>query len=109
MALTISIWDSVGEIGYEQKTTFWMDFSIADNFGNAAIRDTYRRAFSEWKSDCVYFTELVMILNHKSWEWYGRGNEERAELYSELYYEASDWGYESFTGEELRYFWKTLD
>ena len=31
------------ENGYQPKTTFWMDFSIADKFGIAAIKDTYNR------------------------------------------------------------------
>ena len=51
-------------MGYEQKTTFWMDFSIADKFGIAAIKDTYKRAFNAWKDNHVYLTELVMVLNH---------------------------------------------
>ena len=57
------------ENGYQPKTTFWMDFSIADKFGIAAIKDTYNRAFKEWKNNHVYLTELVMVLNHKIWQW----------------------------------------
>ena len=37
------------EIGYKPITTFWDDFSIADRFGISAIKDTYKRAFEEWK------------------------------------------------------------
>ena len=54
-------------LDYECKTTLWMDFSIADRFGIAAVRDTFRRAFREWKGNTVYLTELVMVLNHKIW------------------------------------------
>ena len=39
------------EIGYRPFTTFFEDFSIADNFGVDAIKDTYNRAFNEWKHD----------------------------------------------------------
>lgn len=28
--------------GYETKTTFWEDFSIADVFGVSAVKDTYK-------------------------------------------------------------------
>ena len=35
--------------GYEVKTTFWEDFSIAERFGLSAIQDTFNRAFKEWK------------------------------------------------------------
>lgn len=34
--------------GYEFKTTFWIDFTIADQFGLEAVKDTYERAFNEW-------------------------------------------------------------
>lgn len=30
--------------GYKMQTTFWMDFTIADKFGENSIYDTYRRA-----------------------------------------------------------------
>ena len=52
------------EIGYKALTTFWQDFSIADNFGETAVEDTYQRVFKEWKHDYKYLTELVMVLNH---------------------------------------------
>ena len=31
-------------LDYECQTTFWEDFSIAEAFGEEAIRDTYKRA-----------------------------------------------------------------
>ena len=70
---------------YELQTTFWSDFSIADMFGLNAIRDTYKRAFAEWKSDYKYLTELVMVTNWKLWEHYENGRNDYAELYDELY------------------------
>ena len=36
------------ENGYEMKTTFWQDFSIADAFGEEAIQDTYDRSFESF-------------------------------------------------------------
>lgn len=41
------------EVGYNLMTTFWEDFSIADKYGIAGVKDTYRRAFNEWKEDCA--------------------------------------------------------
>lgn len=107
--MQISVWNSKETIGYEQKTTFWMDFSIADNFGNSAIKDTYRRAFNGWKTDCVYLTELVMVLNQKCWEWYSRGDETRSELYSDLYYKTDAYALENLKGEDLSYYLETTD
>ena len=52
------------------STTFWQDFIIADRFGIPAVKDTFRRAFGEWKRDYRYLTDLVLVLNHKIWEHY---------------------------------------
>lgn len=93
---------------YEYKTTFWMDFSIADRFGISAVRDTYKRAFNEWKDDYIYLTELVMVLNHKIWEHYEK-RPQLAEVYSDLYYKAQDWAFENLGKEEVEYFIRILD
>ncbi len=45
-------------LGYECKTIFWEDFSIAERFGAEAVRDTYNRARAEWERDQVYGTTL---------------------------------------------------
>lgn len=102
-------WKMAEELGYTPKTTFWEDFSIADHFGVKAIKDTYKRAFNEWKTDYVYLTELVMVLNHKIWEHYQRGNEEFANLYDDLWEEADAWAMDNLTGDELSYFINVLD
>lgn len=93
---------------YEPKTTFWMDFSIADKFGINAIKDTYKRAFNEWKDNHVYLTELVMVLNHKIWQWYEE-NDTIARLYDTLWREADLWAQENLKDEELEYFYRVTD
>lgn len=94
--------------GYEPKTTFWMDFSIADGFGAEGIKDTYNRAFDEWKNDYIYLTELVMVLNHKIWEWYEK-DEEIAKLYNDLWEKTDAFGMDNLKDEELGYYLATLD
>ena len=94
--------------GYEFQTTFWQDFSIADRFGNAAIKDTFKRAFNEWKSNYIYLTELVMVLNWKIWEWYDKNNE-RAQLYNALWQQADEYAHDNLTDEEFAYFWRATD
>lgn len=84
--------------GKEFQTTFWEDFSIADVFGDDAIRDTYKRAFEEWKEDLVYLTELVIVLNMKCWQWY-ESNDKRSALYSDLYYQTNDYAWD-FVGDD---------
>lgn len=72
------------EIGYDLITTFWEDFSIADKYGIAGVKDTYKRAFNEWKDDYKFFTELTLVLNHKIWQHY-ESNRELAALYDRLW------------------------
>jgi len=95
-------------IGYEEKTTFWDDFSIADAFGREAIKDTFNRAFKEWKSNYIYLTELVMVLNHKIWQWYEE-LPEYGKLYDELWRKADEYALDNLKGEELKYFLQTTD
>lgn len=98
----------MAELGYEVFTTFWDDFSIADSFGILAIKDTYKRAFEEWKWDYKYLTELVMVLNRKIWYWYKK-DERIAKCYNDLWRECDEYAYDNLKGEELDYFIKTLD
>ena len=95
--------------GYETMTTFWDDFTIADAFGANAIKDTYNRAFEEWKSNYKYLTELVLVLNWKLWQHYEQNDMALAELYNDLWQQADIYAYENLKGEELKYFYETTD
>lgn len=96
--------------GYEPKTTFWSDFTIAEWCGGkSAIKDTYKRAFEEWKTNHVYLTELVMILNWKIWYHYENGDEDIARLYDELWRKTDEWALQNLKDEEKRYYVRTLD
>lgn len=94
--------------GYEMTTTFWQDFTIADVFGESAIKDTFVRAFNEWKDDYVYLTELVIVLNHKIWHWYEK-KLAYGELYNELWEMADNYACENLKGEELSFFYRVTD
>jgi hypothetical protein len=101
--------DKVEEMtGYRPFTTFFEDFSIAEAFGADAVRDTFNRAFNEWKSDYKYLTEFVMILNWKIWEHY-ESNDTLATLYNELWELADSYAVNNLKGEELSYFYQTTD
>ena len=94
---------------YECKTTFWNDFTIAEMFGGVkGIRETYKRALKEWKSDYVYLTELVMVLNWKIWHFYER-NDTYARVYNELWESASYYASTHLKGDELSYYYSTTD
>ena len=57
-------WNIEELTGYKPVTTFYQDFSIAEKYGIDGIKDTYQRAFEEWKDDYKFLTELVMVLNN---------------------------------------------
>lgn len=102
-------WNIEAMTGYKPKTTLYMDFSIADAFGPEAIRDTYKRAMKDLKSQFEYLTELVMVLNWKLWQHYDEGNMQYAKLYDELYHTADEYACTHLKGAELTYFYRTTD
>lgn len=114
-------------IGYQRKTTFWDDFSTAEVFGKddpdkgiAAVKDTYNRAFNEWKSNCTYVTELSMVLNHKIWYWYNishkveneslkRYASQLSHLYDGLWRSTDEWCLDNLKGADAEYYFHTTD
>jgi len=101
-------WNIESETGYKPQTTFWDDFTIADRFGESAIKDTFERAFNEWKGNHIYLTELVMVLNWKIWQWY-ETKPKYGELYNGLWEKADEYAISHLKGEELSYFYSTTD
>lgn len=106
--MTIKTWNIEEMTGYKPITTFYEDFSIADRFGISAIKDTFKRAFEDWKHNYKYLTELVMALNWKIWEHY-ESNEKIARVYSDLWEKADEYAMDNLKDEELSYFLSTTD
>ena len=96
------------ENGYELKTTFWNDFTIADAFGVDAIKDTYNRSFNEWKNDYIYITELCMVMNWKMFYWFEK-DDSKDKLYYDLFTTLDEWCMDNLKGEQLDYFISTTD
>lgn len=93
---------------YNYKTTFFNDFTIADAFGIEAVKDTYKRAFAEWKDNVEYITELTIVLNHKIWQ-HCETNEPLARVYDKLWRELDTWCCNNLKGKDLEYFYQTTD
>lgn len=106
--MKIKTWNIEQMTGYKPITTFYEDFSIADHFGISAIKDTFKRALKGWKRDYEYMTEFVMALNWKIWEHYDN-NKIIAKEYNELYEQAYAYCVNHFKGEELQYFYRTIN
>lgn len=96
----------------ELTSTFTGDFNIAEDMGGIpAVKGTFKSAFSCWKHDVRYLTNLAMVTNHKSWE-HATGNPELSRLYAEFYYAVRDFVYDDdspFDDDEIRYFFEVTD
>ena len=108
IAVKVPVWNIVAVCGYKPITTFWSDFSVADAFGTSAVVDTFKRAFEEWKGNYKYLTELVMVLNHKIWQWFEK-NSTLAAIYNRFWEIADQYALNNLKGEELDYFYRVTD
>jgi len=91
------------------SSTFYADFSVADVYGEKAIRETYHRAFNDWKDNVEMYAELVAALNHKIWAWFEQGVGKYSELYDRLWKKADAYGSEHFKGKDAAYYFQVLD
>lgn len=89
--------------------TFHLDFAIAEHFGMAAIEDTFQRAFKEWRTNYKMLAELVIVLNHRCWMWYDKGNEELSRKYADYYYEAHGWALDHLKDAAFDYYFERVD
>lgn len=94
--------------GKKRHTTFYSDFSIADFYGEKAIKDTLKRAKSGWKNNVQYMAELVVVLNHKIWEHY-QTNDALGRLYDKLWRETDNFCRKHFKGENLSFYFNYID
>lgn len=98
----------IEEMIAELKSTFWSDFTIADMYGEHGIRDTFNRAFNEWKTNTEYITELTLVLNWKIRQRYEK-DEAIAKVYDELWRKCDEWCLDNLKGEDLKYFINRVD
>lgn len=112
MEIKIPRWGLIDLTGYEPKTTFWEDFSIADSFGLKEVQETFDRAFEEWKDNRVYGTELSMVLNWKQFQFAKDGylaEGEMCKLYIKLWKKIDAYICNHWQGEDLSYYFKETD
>ena len=93
-------------MAYEFKTTFLMDFNIAEQYGIEAVKDTFKRAFNEWKTNYTFLYELTLIMNWKSWYHYEKNNIEISKLYAKYFCKLCEYGMKNLKGKEREDFYK---
>lgn len=60
------------------------------------------------KGNYKYLTELVMVLNHKIWQWFEK-NAALAAMYNDFWEIADQYALNNLKGEELDYFYTVTD
>ena len=94
---------------YEFKTTFWMDFNIAEQYGIDAVKETFNRVFKEWKTNYTFFYELTLVMNWKCWYHYEKNNIKLSKLYANYYNQLCEYGLNNLKGKEREDFIKNLN
>lgn len=80
--------------GYVLKSTFMNDFAIAERFGAQAVKDTFDRAFAEWKDNPTMLAELAVVTNTRCWDTYEKQNDILSGMYSGMYYKCTGYAYD---------------
>lgn len=109
-------WTVPNITGYMPVTTYWNQLTKLEEQNNAS-EETFCMALRKWLTDNLKkaqedykaFTELVMVLNHKCWDHCNMGQHKIGKLYSDFFYKTQNWGYKHLKGEQLTYFFNTLD
>jgi hypothetical protein len=104
---------------YKRITTYTSDFSIAEWCvpidGMNAIADTMRNALMNWRDNVEWFTEIMLVVNMKSWEHAARHNNNYGRMYSDLYYMVRDLYFDWFDeshpkhAEAIEYYYDYVD
>lgn len=105
---SFNVWNIEEITGYKPMTTYFEDFSIADQYGVDAIKDTFNKNFEQAKTNYKWLTEFVMACNWKTWEHHGH-NEQYAKLYNSLWEQADAYAMDNLKDEEIQYFLRTTD
>lgn len=95
-------------LNYKFESTFYEEFSIAEEYGADGIREHYDLVFNQWKDNLKFLTELVLVLNLKIFLWYGV-DDTNGKTYDQLWKETDGYALDVLKGEDLHYYLSTLD
>ena len=95
-------------LNYKFESSFWEEFSIAEDYGLEGIKRHYDTVFEQYKDNLKYLTELVLVLNIKIFIWYGV-DDDLGQTYDQLWKETDGYALETLKGDDLHYYLHTLD
>lgn len=98
------------ESGKTRISTFYSDLSIAEWFGQDAVQETYDGVCKQWLKDVEMFTEFIIALNYKCWEWYDK-EIDASKFYADLYYKADELfaDHYKYDKKALEYYYRETD
>ena len=96
------------EFDFKFETTFWEEFSIADQYGSEGVVEHYNQVFEQWKDNLRYLSELVLVLNWKIYQWY-QVDDDLGLTYDQLWKRTDGYAMETLKGDDLHYYLSTLD
>ena len=92
---------------------FWGEFDLAELHGSEKVKALAETLYQKYKNSAIDLTDLVMVINHKSWVWHDLGNDDWCEIYADLYYKYYERAIEYLESQsredDLTYFIRTLD
>ena len=95
-------------LDYKFESTFWEEFSIAEDYGAEGVKEHYDLVFEQWKDNLKFLTELVLVLNIKIFIWYGV-DDTIGKMYDQLWKETDDYALNTLKSDDLHYYLSTLD
>lgn len=95
-------------LGFEFETSFWEEFSIAEQYGAKGVKEHFNIAFPQWKDNLEFLTELVLVLNLKVAVWFGV-DDSLGMTYDALWRMADGYAMDNLKGDDLHYYLSTLD
>ena len=96
------------QFDFQFETTFWEEFSLADNYGSEGVIEHYNLVFNQWKDNLRFLTELVLVLNWKIYQWY-QVDDTLGMTYDELWKMTDGYALETLKGDDLHYYLSILD
>lgn len=96
------------QFDFKFETTFWEEFSIAEDYGPDGIVEHYKLVFTQWKDNLDYLTELVLVLNWKIYQWY-QVDDTLGMTYDELWKRTDGYAMETLKGDDLHKYLSVLD
>ena len=85
-------------LDYKFDSTFWEEFSIAEEYGADGVKEHYDLVFEQWKDNLKFLTELVLVLNIKIFIWYGV-DDSIGKMYDQLWKETDGYALETLKGD----------